>query len=161
MQKAACRVRIVKAGSEIEIEGDRAFIEDMLPRLEALAGGSSARTETREKSPTAPDAAASKGVSAREFIHKLKIKKHTDITLAFGYYLERYSGLEGFTPGDINQCYYDAKMEPSNTSQTIIQNIRHGYMMEAKSPEAGGRRRYRLTKTGEEFVQEKAAAPTE
>ena len=37
-------------------------------------------------------------MSIREFIQQLELKKHTDITLTFGYYLERYSEVSQFPP---------------------------------------------------------------
>jgi hypothetical protein len=97
-------------------------------------------------------------MSIREFVQQLGPKKHTDITLTFGYYLEHFSDAKTFTPADINACYYDAKIEASNTSQMIIQNIRRGFMMEAKDKAAKGRKRFTLTRTGEDYIEKKLAA---
>jgi hypothetical protein len=102
---------------------------------------------------------ATKALSVGEFIRQLGFKRHTDIVLAFGYYLEqRDSG--DFTPADINTCYYEAKMESSNTSQMIILNIRRGYMMEAKSSKGSGRKRYTLTQSGISYLTTKPAKST-
>jgi predicted transcriptional regulator len=77
------------------------------------------------------------------------------LVVAFGYYLEKYSGATEFSPADINRCYYDAKMDTSNTSQMIIRNIRRGYVMQAKPGNSKGRKKsYTLTNTGEQFVSE-------
>ena len=94
-------------------------------------------------------------MSIREFIQQLELKRHTDITLAFGYYLERYAGASQFTPADINNCYYEAKMESSNTSQMIVQNIKRGYMMQSKKKGEKGKIHYTITSTGEKFVESK------
>ena len=93
-------------------------------------------------------------MSLREFIQQSDLKKHTDITLAFGYYLERHQGVTEFTPADINNCYYEAKIESSNTSQMIIQNIRRGFLMASKKVEKS-KSRYTLTHSGEKFVESK------
>jgi hypothetical protein len=82
------------------------------------------------------------------------VKKHTDIVLAFGYYLEKYSGVTEFTPADINACYYDSKMDSSNTSQMLIQNIKRHRIMEAKRGKSK-KRSYVLTNTGENFIKSK------
>jgi predicted transcriptional regulator len=74
--------------------------------------------------------------------------------VGFAYYLENYNGVSEFTPADVNNCYYEAKMEASNTSQMIIQNIKRGFVMEAKKGEKAGRR-YTLTASGEHFVRQK------
>ena len=92
-----------------------------------------------------------------EFIRQIGFRRHTDIVLAFGYYLEQ-QGAKDFTPADVNNCYYEAKMENSNTSQMFILNIRRGYMMEAKGTK-GGKRRYTLTASGVNFVTAKATKP--
>jgi predicted transcriptional regulator len=75
--------------------------------------------------------------------------------LAFGYYLENQSEAFEFTPADINNCYYEAKIESSNTSQMIIQNIRRGFMMLSKSKSDKGRKRYTLTSSGEKYIETK------
>ena len=96
-------------------------------------------------------------MSIREFIQQIDLKKHTDITVAFGYYLERVTGVSEFTPADINTCYYEAKLESSNTSQMIIQNIRRGYIMPSKKKGEKGKNRYTLTSSGEKFIETRLA----
>ena len=97
---------------------------------------------------------AGKKISVGEFIRQLGFKKHTDLVLAFGYYLEKNAGLQTFTPADINSCYYEAKMESSNTSQMIIQNIRRGLLMAAKKDKDQGKKgAYTLTHSGEEYIE--------
>ncbi|MCC6489831.1 MAG: hypothetical protein IT364_20245 [Candidatus Hydrogenedentes bacterium] len=153
------RIRIVKPDFEFEAEGDKAFVQQMFERY-GMAGKSieSAQDTTKSDETGNRIASSDKAMSVGEFVRKLEIKKHTDLVLAFGYYLEKFSDGAEFTPADINQCYYDAKMENSNTSQMIILNIKSGRMMEAKKPKGSkGRRGYLLTRTGEEFVEQKLA----
>jgi len=150
------RVKIVRAGQEFEAEGDKGFVLDMLKRFDRP-------TETGSKSDKAfgdvgddvvQSPQASKGISLREFIRRLALKKHTDILVAFAYYLEKYAGVAEFTPADIKNCYYEAKMETSNTSQMIIQNVKRGFVMPVKTG-GGGRSRYTVTATGEQFIEQK------
>ena len=157
------RLKIVHNGIELEAEGDKAFVLDMVKRF---ASASSNATPTfhpsSEEKPTSKKDSDSpkkinlgKSLSIREFIQQLEIKKQTDVTLAFGYYLEKYNSLPHFSPADINKCYYDAKMESSNTSQMIILNIKSGRLMVAKSPKGKGGKQYTLTQSGEKFVETK------
>lgn len=155
MNEKGYRVRIVRTGQEFEVEGDKEFVLEMLDRFDGSAAPETAHTRSprRSTSTTLP----LKDVSAREFVQRLGLKKHTDIGLAFGYYIEKHLGKDEFTPADINNCYYEAKMEPSNTSQVIVQNLKSGRMMPAKKPkgEKGTRTVYVLTTTGEEFISNK------
>ena len=161
----AYRIKIVRGDGQFEFEGDKKFVLDMLAKY-----GDAAETPARvpEKPLQTPEAAASQGillpsgkkVGAGEFIRQLGFKKHTDMVLAFGYYLEKVSGLASFTGADINACYYDAKLESSNTSQMIIRNIHAGRMMPAKkAADKGKRASYVLTRTGEEFIEKKPGKP--
>lgn len=159
MSGANYRIRIIKEGVEFEAEGDKTFVIKMLDRFEQRSGVPSMRdkkdTSKVDAKKTSTFTIASKTISIGEFIRNLGVKKHTDIVLAFGYYLEKHSGLVAFTPADINNCYYESKMEASNTSQMIIQNIRRGRMMASKGETAKKKKAYRLTRTGEDFIESK------
>jgi hypothetical protein len=113
---------------------------------------------TKDKATKSP--APGKVLSPGEFIRQFSFKRHTDIVLAFGYYLEHYSGAKDFTPADINSLYYEAKMENSNTSQMCTQNVRKGFMMEAKGKK-GEKKRYVLTVSGEEYIKKKLSKQSE
>lgn len=153
------RVKIVSAGQEFEAEGDKAFVLEMLRRFDPSALEVTAdrgeKKGSAKQSPSLVTPPKGKAVSIREFVQQLGFKKHTDITLAFGYYLERQIGSPEFTPADINNCYYEAKIDSSNTSQMIIQNIRRGFMMLAKSKTGKNKKRYTLTSSGERFIETK------
>lgn len=156
------RLRIAREGHEFEAEGDKAFVMDMLSRF-----GSSTGPETLVQPKGAKDdkssgkkmlqskSSVAKTLSIREFVQKIGFTKHTDVSLAFGYYLEKYSGTADFTPADINNCYYEAKLESSNTSQMIIQNIKRGYLMASKQKGEKGKNAYTLTSSGEKFIESK------
>lgn len=147
------RIKIIKAGLELEVEGDKKFVLDMLDRFDK--GGDHAKLTTTKKAElTVKEVSSNKSLSAGEFIRKIGFKKDVDIVLAFGYYLENHGGQSSFAPTDINTCYYEAKMESSNTSQSIIYLIRKGYLMEAKQPEKKGKKKYTLTTTGIDFIEQ-------
>jgi len=155
------RIKIAREGHEFEAEGDKIFVLDMLKRYwpqaerEAIALSQSAASKEKSQKPTTSTGPKGKMLSVREFIQQLSLKKHTDITLAFSYYLEKYTGVSEFTPADINNCYYEAKLESSNTSQMIIQNVKRGRLMASKKHGEKGRNRYTVTASGEKFIESK------
>jgi hypothetical protein len=159
---AGYRLKIVRAGQEFEAEGDKKFILEMLARFEQAAPAKTSKkpgdNASQRRDELAPPQ-ASKGLSIREFIHSLGVKKHTDILVGFAYYLEKHAGVGEFTPADINNCYYEAKMDTSNTSQMIIQNTKRGFVMPAKG--SGKKGRYTLTASGEKFVEQRLATASE
>ena len=136
------RVRIQRGDQQIEAEGDKKFVLDMLKRFESNSGvdlpAAPPRASKAEKA-IRLEGPAGKGLSPGEFVRQLGFKKHTDLVLAFGYYLEHQMGAKDFTPADINNLYYEAKIENSNTSQMCISNIRRGFLMESK----GAKKPYR------------------
>jgi predicted transcriptional regulator len=148
------RIRLIRAGNEFEVEGDKEFVLEMIEKFEIFS-----KTLVNISDPLSVQTSSSaqitvdsnKPTSLGEFIRQLGFKKHTDKVLAFGYYLEIFSGQTEFTPADINTCYYEAKMDSSNTSQMIIQNIRRGVFMQSKN----GDKKYMLTQTGIDFIQNK------
>lgn len=157
MPRQNYRVKLVRGGEEFEAEGDKAFVLAMFQRFQAAVGGKgplaipeapSAKLRTSLEKPS-----AAKPIAVGEFIRQLAPKKHTDMVLAFGYYLEKQGGARDFTAADINRCYYEAKLESSNTSQMIANNIRRGVMMEAKGTKGAARKRYMVTQSGEEKVR--------
>jgi hypothetical protein len=162
------RLKIVRGDQEFEVEGDKVFVQKMADRFALEFGHTPIRTAGAGKA-RGPATEAAKGsktakqLSVREFIQKLNLKKHTDIALAFGFFLEHSLGKASFTPADINNLYYEAKLEPSNTSQACILNIRRSFMMESKKAgaQAGGRKSYTLTQSGDAFIEKKLAAAPE
>lgn len=151
------RVSIAKGDTKFEAEGDKKFVVQMLARYSGIepasqdAGVLSSKQRASRSSKDVPPVAGKK-TSVGEFIRQLEVKKHMDLVVAFGYYLEKNAGLGSFTVADINNCYYEAKLESSNTSQMIIQNIKKGLLMAAKGEGDKRRQAFVLTRTGEEYV---------
>lgn len=161
MPPKSCRVRLVAGDRQVEVEGERAFVELILKRY-WRAKVSTPLPSSSESDALVADSVATeptgKPTSVREFVQRLAFKRQTDITLAFGYFLEKYSERPHFTSKDINQCYYEAKMESSNTSQMIAQNVKKGFMMAAKGGPKAKSLAFTLTQTGEKHVEARLKA---
>ena len=159
MPATTYRIKVSRGESQFEFEGDKKFVLEMLqkygeePAIHARTSEveqSSAKSRPKVTAPTT----GTKKMSVGEFVRQLGVKKHTDKVLAFGYFLEKHAGATSFTPSDINACYYEAKLDSSNTSQMIVYNIRRGFMMVAKSKDAKrGKKSYTLTHSGESHVE--------
>src|SRR5579862_9559478 len=113
------RIKFKQADTEFEVEGDRAYVTKTYIDIKEMLGLSQrARpvlAEDQKSTKTEPLRSLSgKPSSPREFIDRYGLKQHVDIVLAFGYFLEKVRGLKSFTGADINTCYYEAKVEPSN-----------------------------------------------
>lgn len=152
------RLKIAYGDRQFEAEGDKKFVLDMWVKFREYSPHVKEAPIEKKIQEKAPEqifspARAGKTLSVGEFIRQLGLKKHTEFVLAFGYYLEKYAGMREFGPADINKCYYDSKMDSSNTSQMLIQNIKQGRIMEAKGAKKKGQKHYTLTRTGEEFIE--------
>lgn len=151
------RLKIVRGDQQFEAEGDKKFVLDMwrkfqedtssLKEIKADKGIIEKTSKYVSKVPF-----HGKSLSIGEFIIQLGFKKHTDTVLAFGYYLEKYAGMSEFNTADINKCYYDAKMESSNTTQMFTQNLKSARIMRAKGSKKKGQ--FVLTRTGEAFIEQ-------
>lgn len=158
------RIRVARGDQQFEAEGDKKFVLQMLKQFERdsdvqvypLVSPHVAKVGR----PVRLEGPAGKGASPGEFVRQLGFKKHSELVLAFGYYLEHQLGAKDFTPADINNLYYEAKIENSNTSQMCISNIRRGLMMESKSAKKGGKKRYTLTQSGDEYVRARLSKQT-
>lgn len=152
------RVRFARGDQQFEAEGDKSFVAQMVELFTKegnlpLPSQPSTKHEKRPQSSIESTLGKEnqKPYSVSEFVHHLGVKKHTDLILAFSFFLEKYSGLEEFTAADINACYYQAKMESSNTSQMILQNVRKGFF--SGTNRLGGGKRYSLTEAGKKRVE--------
>jgi hypothetical protein len=153
-------LKLGKADQQLEVSGDKKFVLEMVKRFWSDASDDpipSRVVPEKDKKDKNILSASGKSLAVGEFIRQMGIKKHTDFVLVFGYYLEKYVGMKEFAPADINKCYYDAKMESSNTSQMLIQNIKSGRIMLTKSAKKKGSKLYTLTQTGIDYIEKKLA----
>ena len=114
------RLKFKQGDTEFEIEGDRNYVSKTYQEMKEVLGlfqpakpvlAGDARS-TKSVKVVHLKSSAGKSASPREFIDRYGLKRHVDIVLAFGYFLEKTRGLKTFTGADINTCYYEAKVEP-------------------------------------------------
>src|SRR5487761_380475 len=100
------RLKVVRGELNFEAEGDKKFVLDMLARFDKTSAPQPAASVELSRPakgrPAMPQLVIAKGTSPGEFIRQFRFKKQTDFVLAFGYYLEKHSGLGEFTAADVN-----------------------------------------------------------
>lgn len=152
------RIRIRKGDTEIEIEGDKEFVEkhieefkeelSQIPEVPLSEGKSISPTIEREEKEQEPKL---KDLSLAEFYKIKQPKDHNETVVVFAYWLTKKENKEEFKTGDISKCYDVARItKPKNTTQHIQRAasgkkawLTTGYKKEY----------YKLTLTGEELVE--------
>ncbi len=96
-----------------------------------------------------------KAISIGEFIARAKPKTDIQRTLVVAYFLENMVGKSPFNKKDIEETFKKAKVPvPQNINLCVYKNIQHGFLMEHKK-KRGKLKTWSLTRTGEEFVEQK------
>lgn len=143
-------LRYKKGDIEIEVQGDKAFVEEKFKELLNLGGQAA---EKREKAPAEQITQTEKSMSLSEFMKRRNPKSHGDKILVFGYYLEKIKGYESFNLDDIEKCYQDARLpKTKNFSLYITRLIRKGYLMDSEQKK-DNKKAWKLTKDGIDYVE--------
>ena len=139
------RIRVRRGDSEVEVEGDKQWVEDKFKELITEKSSASAAVET--KTENMPD-------SLVEFLEtKGNPQKHTQLVTVFAYWLLKAEMMETFNVRDIISCYDKTRrVKPSNANQIINTNVRYNLLAQA-SDKKEGYMAWFLTHTGEQFVE--------
>ena len=135
-------------------------MNDITERLENL--------ETRIVSIEAKINAGSLPVGTRKpgdgingFLREKSPKTDLDMVLAVAVYYEHSTGNTLFTAADLTDLIKETKwQQPKNINYAIYKNVEKGYFAE-KDKEEGGRKRWCVKYSGEEFVDNNLAAKKE
>jgi len=144
------RVRLNLNGVEIEVEGDRDFVESKISDLnwiDAISNklqGLAARHPSRVIS-------IDKKMSFTEFSTELNPQTHLQRILTIAYYLYRFEGRD-FTYEDIESFYEQRRWpRPANPRQAVSDLIEEGYIEE--SGKTNGRKSFRILEKGIRYVE--------
>jgi hypothetical protein len=92
-----------------------------------------------------------------EFLAGKNITIHMDRIVAILYY-HYHKGTEPTTIAELEESYSNARMKPPrNFSDILATCIRKGYVVEAKDKK-DGKKAWRITPTGEKFVEEEISS---
>jgi len=143
-------LRYKKGDLEIEVQGDKAFVETKFNELLNIEVELKTKPQPVEEKSTIK---LDKELSLGEFVKQKNPKSHADKILVFGYYLENIKGYESFNIDDIEECYQDVRMpKTKNFSPYITQLIREGKIMDSKNKK-DNKKAWLLTNDGMEYVE--------
>jgi hypothetical protein len=140
------RIKIRKGDFEVEVQGDKDWVEGKFKEL----------TTQEIMIPMAKEVAV-EGMPATvgEFLdQKGNPSKHTDTMVVFAYWLFKVEKMESFNVKDIISCYDKTrKAKPTNPNQIINQNVARHVFAEAPS-EKDSLKAWVITRTGEEYAEQ-------
>jgi hypothetical protein len=152
------RVRLRKGDFEIDVQGDKEYVENKFKELlDYYSVGRTAQPVRKEQQSSST--VSSRDLSLREFIDQYNTTAHTDMVLLIGYYLEKYRNQESFTVTDIRGCYKEIREKLSNAGPFINQNVRKGFLMEAPKKDGDKKVTYSLTRKGIQFIENGLTIP--
>ena len=117
------RIRLRKANIEIEVEGDKEFVEKHIEELKKELLKITEETPSQEKTVSTIVEREEKeleDISLAEFYKKKQPKDHNEIVVVFAYWLTVKESKEEFRPKDIEKCYSRIGIKkPTNIPQTM------------------------------------------
>jgi hypothetical protein len=146
LSEVSYRIKLRKGDFELEVQGDKAWVEGKFKEL----------TTQEVAIPGAKEVGVG-GMPATlgEFLdQKGNPSKHTDAMAVFAYWLFKVEKMESFNVKDIISCYDKTrKAKPSNPNQIINQDVARHVFAEAPS-EKDSLKAWVITRTGEEYVEQ-------
>lgn len=152
MLETTYSIKYRKGDLEIEVQGDKTFVEGKFNELLALKPILPSK-ESAVSSPIQVTNESSKKTSLAEFLKTKNPKSHGDKILAFGYFLEKFRDYSSFNLNDIDTCYKEARIpKTKNFPHYIAQLIRDGYLMDAEEKK-DNKKAWILTDSGLKYVE--------
>jgi hypothetical protein len=140
------RLRVRKGDFEVDVQGDKEWVETKFKEL------------TTEKV-IVPEVAETKITGLPETLgefldQKGNPQRHTDVVAVYAFWLFRIEGMESFNVKDIVSCYERTrKPKPSNPNMIINQNVATHLFAEAPEKK-DGYKAWIITRKGEEYVMQ-------
>lgn len=146
MSEINYRIKYRKGSVEIEVQGDKAWVEQKFKELtskEIVIVG-----EEPQKIEGMPG-------TLGEFLDmKGNPKKHSDTTAVFAYWLLKIEKQQSFNVNDMLECYdRTRRTKPGNIHVTMTTNVKRYVFAEAKEKK-DGKKAWIITKKGEEHVEQ-------
>jgi hypothetical protein len=149
------RIRYKKGDFEIEVQGDRSWVEGKFEELK--------KDMPTIAQPSAPSGSQTPALIAVDttlsasLVELIKAKgnpsDHTDRVTIFAYWLLKKQNMSSYNTDDLLNCYDQARIaKPANISDVMNRVQARGLIMPAKE-EKNGKKAWVITGTGEEYVQ--------
>lgn len=145
-------MRYKKGELEIEVQGDKAFVEEKFKELLELKQ-EKLQKETTSPPPIQISSETGKKMSVAEFLKSKNPKGHDDKILVFGYFVEKVERSSSFNVDDIKRCYLQAKTPVTKNIPTYTALLtKKSYIMDA-SEKKDNKKAWVLTTSGENYVE--------
>ncbi len=159
MSDANYRIRYKKGDFEVEVQGDKAWVEVKFEELKKDVPTKMvppAPLGSQTTPPTAVDTTLP--ASLVEFIRtKGNPSEHTDIEVLCAYWLLKKENMTSYNATDIQNCYDEARIaKPANINDIMNRIQASGYVMPVKEKK-DGKKAWVITGTGEKYAQEMKA----
>ena len=146
------RIKIKKGDLEIEVQGDKKWVEAKFKELSDEMKSIKLVDFTQPPTPSDPTPSGLPD-SISEFLkQKGSPKTHTDRAMVFSYWLSKKKNTFSYNSVDIDQCFQEALIaKPANTNDRMNSNQKKGFLLRA--PDKDDLKTWRITSSGEEYVQ--------
>ncbi|MDY6985710.1 MAG: hypothetical protein SVE93_04825 [Candidatus Thermoplasmatota archaeon] len=157
------RIRIKRGEVEIEVEGDKEFVEKHIEEFKKEIPNIAKELSPKEKlippQEVSPEENELEGLSLAEFYKQKQPKDFNETAVVFAYWLTKKEGKEEFKASDIGACYDEVRMpKPKNITQHILALASGKKAQLAKGSKKGY---YKLTSTGKDFVKKELPRKSE
>ncbi|MCJ7430089.1 hypothetical protein MUO83_02585 [Candidatus Bathyarchaeota archaeon] len=148
MSETNYRIKYKKGDFEVEVQGDKVWVEAKLKELaesEAIPKPIAISPETKP---------SSLPVSLAEFVKsKGSPDQHVALVVIFGYWLIHKENLKSFNSKDIKKCYDDTRIpESTNTPQYLNKTQGSGYFKRLDE-QKDGHPAWIITPSGDDYVE--------
>lgn len=146
MTDISYRIRLKKRDFEVEVQGDKGWVESKFAELTTRKTAIAGVMET-----TIKDLPETLG----EFLdQKGNPERHTDLVAVYAFWLFREEEMNTFNVRDIVSCYKRTRRtKTSNTNMVINQNVATHLFAEV-SEKKDGYKAWTITKKGEKYVEQ-------
>lgn len=162
MSEQIYRIRIKFGEVEIEAEGDKEFVEKHIEEFKKEMPKIAKELPPKEKtvtSETQKERVELEGLSLAEFYKQKQPRDHNETVVVFAYWLTKKEKKGEFKTKDITACYDGARIpKPKNATQHV-QAVASG--KKAQLTAGSKRGYYKLTLTGEDFVEKELPRKSE
>jgi len=155
MSEANYRIRYKKRDFEIEVQGDKAWVEGKFEQLKKDMLSKAVMSDSPTSQTTTPIAGETTlAGSLVEFIRgKGNPRGHTNRAVLFAYWLFKKENMSSYNTTDIEKCFDETRLpKPANTSDVMNRLQAQGFV--TTTAEKDGKKAWVITGTGEQQVEQ-------
>jgi len=137
------KIRYRKGDFEIELQGDKEWVEQKFQEFIESKAVTAAAVGTKKLAGSLVEFLKNKG----------NPKKHMDRAIIFSYWLFHKEGMQAYNISDIAKCYDEARITtPKNLTDIMNKLEEKGYLKPAG--EKDNKKAWVITQSGEEYVDQ-------